>query len=367
MASIKETQAAINKKYGANTILTADSLPDVRKIALDIPAFDYVATGGFLVNHITEFYGPFSSLKSYLNYVALGKFQKYDWANNEPNAIRGVERDKKGNITKILLRRGYKPKNPPRYKQAAIVDLESSYVPSWGKRLGINNAELLHLRPGSVNDAVDMTEALLRSEDISFIFFDSMHIIGADRESDSPMDKELMAINAAFWNRATRKIMAAMNKNPENDITISVVNGFYDKMGMVFGDPETTKNGNQMQLARAVSFRTNALKVIKEGEIAVGRNVMIRNKKNKFGTPLLESSLYFSFIDDGELEIGETNVLDQLIDIGLIQGLIERAGNSYMFQSLKAVGAERFKKSLISNNMVDVLKEEVYKRINTVL
>ena len=88
--SLSKTIEALSKKYGKSIVLRGDEIPTCRKVATGIPAFDYCAGGGFLVNQNNELYGEFSSLKSYMCQIAVGKFQKYDWGNDEPDAIKKI-------------------------------------------------------------------------------------------------------------------------------------------------------------------------------------------------------------------------------------------------------------------------------------
>lgn len=367
---LNETLKALSKKYGDHIIRKGSELPNSRKIALDIPMYDYVTTGGTLVNHITEFYGDFSSLKSYFMYRSIGQFQKYDWANNVPGVIVGVRRTKKGREVEeeVMVKRGYIPAQPARRKLCALIDFEGSYDKSWGEMLGVDNEELVHIVPESLNTGIDIIQALLMDPDYCLVCIDSMIATGADAETDASMENEQMAVNARFWNKATRKMKGSMNKNPEKDITLMAVNGFYSKVGITFGNPEVVKNGEQFKLAKDVSIRTTALKELKGKvsgvEIVLGRNIKLTNKKNKFGTPFLEGTLFFHFADDDEVgtKAGTTDVATQLIDIGTAYGLIERAGNTYSFQTTKGVGMENFKKALAKSGDIKVLKEECYSR-----
>lgn len=90
MSNLKTSIEELCKRYGKSVIVSGNDLPPVRKIATEVPAFDFVATGGFIVNQCNELYGPFSSLKSYMFMCGVAKFQKYDWANDTPNAITSV-------------------------------------------------------------------------------------------------------------------------------------------------------------------------------------------------------------------------------------------------------------------------------------
>jgi recombination protein RecA len=378
--SLVKTIEKLSKRFGKPVVLKGTDVPDCRKIPTDIPAFDYVAGGGFLVNQNNEIYGDFSSLKSYICYVAIGKFQKYDWGNNVPNAISKIEyktiktRSKDENleglvfaeINKIHTRRGYKPKNKVVAKRVALIDMEGTYDREWGARLGIDNEGLLYYTGCSMNQAIDVMEVLLRNPEVCLVVLDSMSIIGSDQENEKSMEEDQMATNARLWNKAARKLRSALNEN--KDATLIAINATSTKIGG-YGDSETVKNGNQWKLFKSLSIRMNGLTPIKgkpDGvtEVTIGRNISLKNKKNKFGEPYRESSFYISFVDDGILKVGETDVVAQLVELGSLFQLISRSGNVYTYGSVKANGIENFKNKLRESGEVDNLKQEVYKHIN---
>lgn len=367
--SLKETFKAINKRFGEGTLRMGKGV-DARRMLSNIPAFDYVTDGGVLINRINEFYGPFSSLKSYFCYKYIGLFQHYDWGNNEPNAFTNLVHKKRKNpmdvpeLEKYTLRRGYKPVNEPIVKYCLLVDIEGTYDAKWGEMLGIDNDCLIYYSPSSLEQTVDVMDAFMRNPDMCLIVLDSMHITGADSEVEESMEKQQMGLNARFWNKAVRKFTSCMNANKEKDITLMAINGAYEKVGITFGNPEVVKNGKQMQLAKSLSVKSEGFKEIKievNGvDVIAGRNIKLQNKKNKAGQPLREMSLYFSFIDDGVLKKGETDVVAQLIELGIRYNLIERVGNGYSYKGYKGRGMETFKKALFVDGGWKELKEDVY-------
>jgi recombination protein RecA len=365
------TLKALQKKYGENVITYGNQLQPIRKIPLGIPAFDYVTTGGFPVHRFTELYGDFSSLKSYFTYVGIGKFQKYDWANNFNDVLSvdvKVGKDGLPKVTKIKTPRSYKPKLDPVYKFCVLIDLEGTYDRAWGKKLGIDNEALIYINPSSLNVSIDLLDAFLSNVDISLVVFDSMIAIGADAEADASMEKEQMGVNAKFWNKAMRKITAAMNRNPEKDVTLAMINGAYEKLGMVFGDPEQTKNGKGVGLAKSMSIRSSALKTqsdtVEGVTLVKGRNITLRNKKNKVGAPFREASLYFSFVDDGIMEAGDTDIVSQLVTLATSHGLITRKGAYYSYKDYKINGFDNFCNVFIEdvekrNDLFDTVYKEI--------
>jgi recombination protein RecA len=384
--SVFDTLSKLTKKYGKPVAYMGSDIPSARKIPLDIPIADFVLTGGIAVNRVTEIYGDFSSLKSYMTYVAAGKFQKYDWANHVPNAFAKVTTKKEksksrdesfegfvyASVDKITLRRGYKPVKEPKVKRVALIDIEGTYDREWGARLGIDNDLLIYLSPDSLNTAIDITDALLRDPDICLVILDSMSAMGSDAEVDSSMENEQMAVNARLWNKAARKITAAMNSNsPANDVTFIGINRAYDKVGFVLGDPEKVANGKGFSLAKSISIKMSAVgkavtgKINGEGpDVSLGRNIKISNKKNKVGTPFLEGTFYYSYVDDGYLQKGDTDVLAQLVELGVRFSLITKKANHYSFGEISGNGMENFKNALRENITGQrELKEAVYQII----
>jgi RecA/RadA recombinase len=373
----------LHKTYGRGVIVPASDLPEVRRIKSSIPMYNYISGGGLPINRITEHYGDYSSLKSYTAYDFLAKFQRYDWQNHEENAFMSVEWKpiktkigKKGQEEQITvmqyvkhaLRRGYVPAKPEKLKRAALVDVEGTYDPAWGETFGIDNEALLYMSPESMAEAVDTTEALLCNEDVSLVVFDSFSAVGADTETDKSMEDEQMAINARWWNKAMRKFQAAMNRNPDRDITLLVINSAYEKVGFVMGDPEKVKNGGQLKLAKALSIRFRALKEIvgkdeDENEITIGRNIVIKCMKNKTARPFLNATFYFSFINDGSTKAGKTDIEAQIIELGIRFGMIERAGAWYEYDKCKVNGVAAFQAEMIKSAKIKKLSEQVYAKI----
>lgn len=401
--SVNNLLVKLNDNFDSPVLKPASELPPVRRIRSGMPYVDMVSGGGIPVNRIIEFYGAYSSLKSYTAYKLLGEFQRYDWANRVQSAIATVTyKAKKVKLKKkaadgtpeeytvmepdkITLSEGYKPKKPYRMKRAALVDAESTYDREWGRKLGIDNEGLIYIQPQSLSQAVDVTEALLSEADVSVIVFDSMSAVGADSEVDASMTDDQMAANARFWNKALRKFQAAMNRNPENDVTLIVINSAYEKIGFVLGDPESLKNGNQLKFAKSLSLRFIALKEIKstldeedEGldvdsgevtptkkkkggeEVTVGRHIKVKCMKNKTARPFLEGTFYFSYVDDGLMKAGTVDVETQIVEIACRFGLIKRSGAWYRYGELAQPGLAKFVRHLTEAGILPKLTQEVY-------
>lgn len=316
MAS-KDIILALNKKYKSDVLSTANTLPKLDKVRLFLPTYDYLSDGGVPIGRVTEHIGENSSTKSYHQYVAIAEFQKYDFKNR---VQRGKAKDK--------VR-----------KNVVLIDIEGTYTKEWGEFLGIDNDKLILLVPDSLSQAVNVAETFLRDEETALVCMDGIASVGADGETDAPMEKDQMGINARFWNKAFRKLQVAMNNT--RDSTLLVVNSSYDKIGIAYGDPTVPKCGNQLKLAKSLSMKfvgmTPLKKEIEGSEVQAGRIIKVTNVKNKCGVPFRKGEFYFSYVDEGSLKANTTNVLEQYIDLSLANEIVTRKGAFYCYKEGKKV------------------------------
>lgn len=137
---------------------------------------------------------------------------------------------------------------------------------------------------------------LLATEDISLVVIDSLSAIGTDDEVDKSMEDNQMASGAKFWNKAFRKLQAAMLANPTTEATLLVINSAYQKVGIVYGDPENVRNGEQLKRTKSLSIKFKALKEIASkidgGDAIIGKNVTLKCLKSKVGHPSRDTTLF---------------------------------------------------------------------------
>lgn len=359
-----------NSTMGEGIVHVASESPRCRKIRSSIPAYNYVTDGGFPIGRVIEHYGENGSLKSYTAYDAIAQFQHYDWANHEQGAFRSFTYSGSGAVRELEsfdLRRGYKPKKTPESRRVVLVDIEGTYTPDWGERFGIDNEGLILVRPTLLTEAVDIVQALLIDEGISLIVFDSLSAIGTDDEVEKSMEDQQMASGARFWNKACRKFQSAMNGNPHGEATLLVINSAYQRTGLVFGDPEVIRNGEQLKRTKSVSVKFKALKEIKGktdlGDISVGRNISISCIKNKVGVNGRSSTFFYAFTDYGSIKAYKTDVTGQIVDLAMRYGLVERKGAWYYYQDLKVSGMDTFSSNLEETGLIKQLEAEVYEEM----
>lgn len=378
---IAEVIAEINGAFKQVVVRSAMDIPEVSRVPIMQPAVDFVMGGGVPINRMVEFYGVESSFKSYCAYCALGEFQKFDWNSMTPRAITKVDYEEKSVRTKTensgtIEQSVWVPKKihtipgikNPEYRTVALVDYENSFDPEWGKHLGIDVKGMLHLVPERGSQVVDLVETLLMQSEISLIVLDSIGAASSDLELDASAEDEQMGVNARFWNKAARKFQAAMNSNPDNYVTLLIINRPYSKIGFVMGSPEALGGGSGLKFGKAVSVRFTPLAEIKgekvkgekESEITIGRNVKVKCMKNKTHRPFLEGEFYFSYVETEVYQKDKVDEISQLVTIGIRTGIIVRSGNFYKYGDDNVNGREKFYAHLRENKLIAKLRKDVY-------
>lgn len=369
ISELQNVLSRFDKTMGEGIVHIASVMPPCAKVRSSIPAYNYVTDGGFPIGRVIEHYGENGSLKSYLLYDAIAQFQHYDWANHVQGAFTEFTYGESGSslfrpITDYKLRRGYTPKLKPEYRYAVLVDLEHTYTPEWGENFGIDNDGLIIINPDSLTSAVDMIQAILAENEVCLVGLDSLSAIGTDDEVENSMENQQMAPAARFWNKAMRKFQAAMNKNETKEATLILINSAYSKVGLVFGDPEVVRNGEQLKRTKTLSVRFRPAKEISgktdTGDLIVGRNVSIQCKKNKTGIQGREMSFFYAYVDYDNTLAGKTDIIGQLVDLGMKFGIISRKGAWYIYQDLRVQGLDNFVQEVSSGSTLKDLEKSVY-------
>ena len=370
LSSLNAMLNKFNATMGEGIIHTAAELPNCLKVKSTIPSYNYVTCGGFPIGRVIEHYGENGSLKSYTAYDAIAQFQHYDWGNHVQGAFASFEYSTEGALREIVdwtYTKGYKPKKEAIARRVALIDLEATYTPDWGDKFGIDNEGLILVRPSLLTEAVDIVQALLTEEDISLIVFDSLSAVGTDDEVEKSMEEQQMASGARFWNKAFRKFQAAMNSNPHKEATLLVINSAYQKTGIVYGDPEVIRNGEQLKRSKSLSVRFKALKKINgktdDGDIVVGRNIAIECVKNKCGNNGRTANFFYAFVDYGNVPAYKTDSAGQIVDLAMHYGLVQRKGAWYSYGDTKVSGMDSFVDELVSTGLIKTLEKEVNKQM----
>ncbi|MDH4199991.1 MAG: recombinase RecA [Spirochaetia bacterium] len=299
-------------KMGGNFKVNIDAVP-TGSLPLDIA----LGIGGFPRGRIVEIYGPESSGKTTLTLHAIAEAQK----------LGGM---------------------------AAFIDAEHALDPSYAKRLGVNVDELLVSQPDSGEQALEITEALIRSNALDIIVIDSVAALVPRAEIEGDMGDSHMGLQARLMSQALRKLTGAIQKS--NTILV-FINQIRMKIGVMFGSPETTTGGNALKFYASIRLDIRRIESLTKGEDVIGSRVRVKVVKNKVAPPFrkVEFDVYF---DKGISREG------CILDEGVACNLITKSGTWYSSGELRmGQGKENARQYLLQNpDLTNKLEVEIRKR-----
>ncbi|AZS16039.1 recombinase RecA [Paenibacillus lutimineralis] len=298
-------------KLGESTHMQVEIVPS-GSIALDIA----LGTGGLPRGRIIEVYGPESSGKTTVALHAIAEVQK----------IGG---------------------------QAAFIDAEHALDPSYASKLGVNIDELLLSQPDTGEQALEIAEALVRSGAVDVIVIDSVAALVPKAEIEGEMGDSHVGLQARLMSQALRKLSGAISKSK----TIAIfINQLREKVGVMFGNPETTPGGRALKFYSTVRLDVRRVETIKMGNDMVGNRTRIKVVKNKVAPPFKQAEIDIMY-GEGISKEGS------IIDIGVEQDIVDKSGAWYSFAGERlGQGRENAKQYLkehpeISNTIEQKIRE----------
>jgi recombination protein RecA len=298
--------AAIEEKFGEGVIM---KLGDMRKVDVEaIPTGSVsldiaLGIGGVPRGRVVEIYGPESSGKTTLTLHIIANAQK----------VGGV---------------------------AAFVDAEHALDPEYAKRIGVNIGDLLISQPDNGEQALDIVETLVRSNMVDVIVVDSVAALVPKAEIEGEMGDSHMGRQARLMSQALRKLTAIIARS---NVVVIFINQIRMKIGVVFGNPETTTGGQALKFYSSVRIEVRRSAQIKKGEAVVGNRVKAKVVKNKVAAPFRTAEFDIMY-NEGISFAGD------LLDAGVLYGVVKKAGNSFSFGETKiGVGREAAKTFLKEN------------------
>jgi len=235
---------------------------------------------------------------------------------------------------------------------AAFVDAEHALDPDYAKKIGININDLLISQPDTGEQALEIVETLVRSNAIDIVVVDSVAALTPKAEIEGDMGDSHMGLQARLMSQALRKLAGLIAKSKT---TVVFINQVRHKIGVFFGNPETTTGGNALKFYSSVRIEVRRSAQIKQAEQVIGNRVKVKVVKNKVAAPF-QTTEFDIMYNEG------ISVSGDLIDMGIQHEVIKKAGNSYSYGEEKlGVGRENAKTFLRENpKMMKKIKREIW-------
>ncbi len=308
---------SLQGKFGDGSIMKLGDVKKVNVATISSGSFSLdlaLGVGGYPRGRIVEIFGPESSGKTTLALHAVAEVQK------------------KGG-------------------RAAFIDAEHAMDPDYAKRLGVKINDLLISQPDSGEEALNILESLVRSGIIDIIVIDSVAALTPRAEIEGEIGDQHIGRQARLMSQALRKVTSIIGKS---NCTVIFINQIRMKIGIMFGNPETTPGGLALKFAASVRLDIRRIAQIKKGEESVGNRVKVKVAKNKVAPPFKEAEFDILF---GEGISYESDILNTAIKYGAIT----KSGNTYSFEGEKlGVGLEQSREKLKEDKK---LLEDIKKKI----
>ncbi|MDI3496269.1 MAG: recombination protein RecA [Patescibacteria group bacterium] len=238
---------------------------------------------------------------------------------------------------------------------AAFVDAEHALDPDYAAKIGVNIKDMLLSQPDSGEQALEIVETLVRSNAVDVIVVDSVAALVPQKEIEGDMGDQHMGLQARLMSQALRKLTAAIARTKS---VVIFINQIRNKIGVFFGNPETTSGGNALKFYASVRIEVRRAAQIKQGENIIGNRVKAKIVKNKVAAPFRTCEFDIMY-NEG------ISVAGDLIDLGVEHGIVKKSGNSYSFGDIKlGLGRETAKKTLKADKkMMQEMRKEILAEI----
>lgn len=308
----------IEKQFGKGSIMklgTGEALDDIQAVSTGSLSLDLaLGVGGLPRGRVVEIFGPESSGKTTLCLHAIAEAQKAGGT-------------------------------------AAFVDAEHALDISYAKKLGVKTDDLLVAQPDTGEQALEIAETLVRSGAIDLVVVDSVAALVPRAEIEGEMGDSHMGLQARLMSQALRKLTGAISKSLT---TVIFINQIRMKIGVMFGNPETTTGGNALKFYSSVRLDIRRIESIKDGQEVIGSRVRVKVVKNKTAPPFKQAEFDIMFAE-GVSKVGE------LVDLGVEKKIVDKAGAWYSYNEERlGQGREAVKTFLKSNPDI---AEEIERKI----
>ena len=321
LQALQSTLNKIDKEYGKGTImkLDSDAVIDVPSISTGSIGLDYaLGIGGVPRGRVIEVFGPESSGKTTLALHIIAEAQKKD----------GI---------------------------AAFIDAEHAFDSFYAKKLGVDIDNLLVSQPDNGEQALEITDHLIRSGAVDIVVIDSVAALTPRAEIEGDMGDSKMGLQARLMSQALRKLTSNIGKT---NTCVIFINQLREKIGVMFGNPETTTGGNALKFYASVRLDVRRIGQIKEDTEVTGNKTRVKVVKNKVAPPFKKAEFDIMY-GEGISKIGE------IIDLGTEFEIIQKSGSWYSYGDTKlGQGREAVKKLLRDNSeLADELEAKIRERL----
>lgn len=305
----------IEKQFGKGSIM---KLGEAHRVQVEtVPtgslSLDIALGGGIPKGRIIEIYGPESSGKTTLTLHAIAEIQKQGGS-------------------------------------AAFIDAEHALDPAYAKRLGVDTDNLLISQPDNGEQALEIAETLVRSSAVDLIVVDSVAALVPRAEIEGDMGDSHMGLQARLMSQALRKLTGVINRS---NTTVIFINQIRMKIGVMFGNPETTTGGNALKFYASVRMDIRRISQIKQGEDVIGNRARVKVVKNKIAPPFRQAEFDIMY-NKGISKSGD------IVDLGVAHNIVEKSGAWFAYKDNKiGQGREAAKAYLEENPSV---MEEIAKK-----
>ncbi|MDD2305862.1 MAG: recombinase RecA [Prolixibacteraceae bacterium] len=323
LKALQLTMDKIEKSYGKGSIMklgdrVVEDVPSISSgsIGLDIA----MGVGGYPKGRIIEIYGPESSGKTTLAIHAIAEAQKA------------------GGI-------------------AAIIDAEHAFDPGYATKLGVDINELLISQPDNGEQALEIADNLIRSGAVDIIVIDSVAALTPKAEIEGEMGDSKMGLQARLMSQALRKLTANINRTKT---CVIFINQLREKIGVMFGNPETTTGGNALKFYASVRLDIRRIGQIKDGEDAQGNHTRVKVVKNKVAPPFKKAEFDIMY-GEGISKTGE------IVDLGVELNVIKKSGSWFSYGETKLGQGRESVKTVLRDNpeLAQELEAKIFEAITT--
>ncbi|NVK27097.1 MAG: recombinase RecA [Flavobacteriia bacterium] len=318
LKALKLTMDKMDKTYGKGAVMRMGDAPVVEvdtipsgSIGLDLA----LGIGGYPRGRVVEIYGPESSGKTTLTLHAIAEAQR------------------NGGI-------------------AAFVDAEHAFDRTYAEKLGVNTEELIISQPDNGEQALEIADNLIRSGAIDILIIDSVAALTPKSEIEGEMGDSKMGLQARLMSQALRKLTGTISKT---NCTCIFINQLREKIGVMFGNPETTTGGNALKFYSSVRLDIRRSSQIKSADSVVGNRVRVKVVKNKVAPPFRQAEFDIMY-GEGISKVGE------LVDLGVEHEIVQKSGSWFSYDSTKLGQGRDAVKQLLKDN--PELAEEIEGRIH---